>query len=92
MILDGVDALPHDVVLEVEQLEAREQVLDEAADAHRQRHVAHRHRVHGEPAELLGNIGEREQILFDGDVEGVSVLEIDGNCDMTVLIHVPLNS
>src|SRR5262249_22967438 len=33
-VLDGVHALPQDVVLEVEHLEASVQVLDEAADAH----------------------------------------------------------
>lgn len=92
MILDSVDAPPHEVVLEIEKLEASEQVLDEAADAYRQRHVAHRHRIHGEPAELLGDIGEREQILFDGDVERVLVLEVNGNYDMTVLVNVSPSS
>lgn len=79
MILDSVHTLAHNVILKVQQLEAREKVLYELADLQCQRHVAHGDRVHGEPAELIGDIGERQQILFDGDVEGVAVLDVDGH-------------
>ena len=79
MVLDPVDPSAQGVVLQVQQLEAREQILDEPADPEGEVDVAHRHRVHREAAKLLGDIGHSQQVLLDGDVEGISILDVDGN-------------
>lgn len=76
IVLDGVGPLPQDVVLEVEELEAGEQVLDEGADDERQLEVAERDGVGGEAGQLLGQLGEGEEVLLEGEVEGVAVLEV----------------
>jgi len=78
-ILDRVDPLPQDVVLEVEHLEAGVEVLDEGADPHRQLRVAEGHRVHSQAAELVDVGDEGQQVVLDGDVEGVAVFEVDGH-------------
>lgn len=79
IILDGIGPLPQDVVLEVEQLEAGKQVLDEGADGQRQLKVAEGDGVGGQAGELRRHLGQREEVLLDGDVEGVAVLEVGGH-------------
>lgn len=37
-------------------------------------------RVGGEAGELVGELGEGGEVLLEGDVEGVSVLEVNGDC------------
>lgn len=36
--------------------------------------------VGGEAGELVGELGEGGEVLLEGDVEGVGVLEVNGNC------------
>lgn len=36
--------------------------------------------VGGEAGELVGQLGEGGEVLLKGDVEGVGVLEVDGDC------------
>ena len=55
------------------------QVLDKGADLHGHGSVAQRHRVDSQPAEVVNNVDQAEQVLLDGDVEGVTVLEVDGD-------------
>ena len=76
---DAVCALADDVVLEVEQLEAGEEVLDEGADGEGQLEVAEGDGVCGEAGEVLGEVDEGEEVLFYGDVEGVAVFEVGGD-------------
>lgn len=76
-VLDRVDALAQNVVLEVEHLEPGMQVAHEAADAHRHGRVTQRHRVDGQPAELVHDADETQQVFFDGDVESVAIFEVD---------------
>lgn len=78
-VLDRVDALTQDVVLQIEHLEAGVEILDEGADLDCHLVVAQRDRVHGQSAQLIDDRDECEQILLDGDVERVLVLEVDGN-------------
>lgn len=79
MILDTVDALTQKVIFEVEDLEAGEDVLDKSGDADGEVRVAEGDGVGGETAEFLGQIDEGEEVLLDGEVEGVAVLEVDGD-------------
>lgn len=82
VILYSVDALAEDVVLEVQQLEPGEEVLDETADLDREGEVAQRDRVGGQAGELARHVGEGEEVLLDGEVEGVTVLEVNRDCAM----------
>lgn len=79
VVLDSVDPLPQRVVLEVQQLEASVHVPNKAGDAHGQLVVAQGDGVSGQTAELLGDVGQGEEVLLDGDVEGIFVLEVDGD-------------
>ena len=79
MVFDAVDAFAEEVVLEVEDLEAGEDVLDEGGDAQGEIWVAQRDCVGGQAAEFLGEIDEGEEVFLNGDVEGIAVLEVDGN-------------
>jgi hypothetical protein len=56
------------------------QVLDKPADLHSHGSVAQRHRVDRQPAEVVNNGDQAQQVLLDGDVERVAVFEVDGNC------------
>lgn len=76
LVFDAVCALANDVVLEVEQLESREQVLDEGADGEGELEVAEGDAVCGEAGEVLGEVDEGEEVFFYGDVEGVAVFEV----------------
>lgn len=76
VVLDGIGALAENVVFEVEQLEAGEDVLDKGADDHGQVKVAVGDGVCGEARQVLRQVGEGEEILLDGEVEGVAVLEV----------------
>jgi hypothetical protein len=79
VILDAVDLPAYDVVLQVQQLEPGEQVLDELADANRKFDISQGDRVHGQAAELLGEVGHGENVFLNGNVKGVSVFEVDGD-------------
>ena len=52
-------------------------VLDELADAHRRRVVGESDTVCGEAGEFLNQIGHGEEVVFDGEVEGVGRCEVD---------------
>lgn len=76
MVLDRIDALPQDVVLEVQQLEAGVQVLDEVADLDSELVVTKGNRVDCQPGKLVREGCNRQQVLLDGDVECVAVREV----------------
>lgn len=80
VVLDRVAALPQNVVLEVEQLEAGKQVLDKGRNGQRQGKVAVRDGVGGEARQVLREVRQGEEVLLDGEVEGVAVLEVRGDC------------
>lgn len=79
VVLDGVGPLAENVILEVEQLESGKEVLEEGADGQRQGKVAESDGVCGEAAELLRQVRHGEQVLLDGEVEGVAVLDVGGH-------------
>ncbi len=60
-------------------METGEDVLDKGGDAEREIWVAECDGVGGQAAEFLGEIDEGEEVFLDGDVEGVAVLEVDGD-------------
>ena len=62
-------------------MEARVNILDELADLQRPLVVAQGDRVDGQPGKLFDERDEGLQVLLDGDMERVLVLEIDRNCD-----------
>lgn len=76
VVLYGVGPLAQDVVLEVEQLEAGKEVPDEGADDGGELKVAEGDGVCGEAGEVRGQLGEGEEVLLEGEVEGVPVLEV----------------
>lgn len=80
LVLYAVSALADDVVFEVEQLEAGEEVLDEGADGEGKLEVAEGDGVCGEAGEVLGEIDEGEEVFFYGEVEGVAVFEVCWDC------------
>ena len=53
-------------------------VLDEAADLQWPRVVAQCHAVGGKAGQLVEGGCEREQVVFDGEVEGVGGFELVG--------------
>ena len=79
IVLDSVSPLSQNVIFEIQQLKARKQVLEKRANGERQLKVAKRNGVGGQATELLGQVGEGEQVLFNGEVEGVAVLEVGGH-------------
>lgn len=79
VVLYAVGALADDVVFEVEQLEAGEEVLDEGADGEGQLEVAEGDCVCGEAGEVRGEVGEGEEVFFYGEVEGVAGFEVCGD-------------
>lgn len=80
VVLDGVGALAQNVVLEVEQLEARKEVLDKGADGQGQVKVAEGDGVGGQARQVLRQVDDGQEVLFYGDVEGITVLEVCGDC------------
>lgn len=76
VVLYAVGALADDVVLEVEQLEAGEEVLCEGADDEGQLEVAEGDCVCGEAGEVRGEVCEGEEVFFYGEVEGVAGFEV----------------
>lgn len=81
VILDSVSPLPQDVVLEVQQLEPGEEVLDKGADDEGQVEIAEGDGVGGQAGEFLGELGEGEEILLEGEVEGVAVFDVSGDAE-----------
>lgn len=77
MILDSITLPAQHVVLEVEELKAGEEVLDESADADGEVNIAHGDGVHGETAELVCQVRQGEDVLLNSDVKGIAVLEVD---------------
>jgi hypothetical protein len=61
-------------------------ILDELADLKRSLIVSQRNRVNGKTGKLFDHRDQRLKILLDRDVESVSVLEIDGNCRLLVMV------
>ena len=55
-------------------------VLDEVADLNRKLVVSQGDRVDGQPGKLVSQAGDGKEVLLDGDVEGILVLEVDGDC------------
>lgn len=84
LVLYAVSALADDVILEVEQLEAGEEVLDEGADGEGKLEVAEGDGVCGEAGEVLGEVNKGEEIFFYGEVEGVAVFEVCWDCAWSV--------
>lgn len=80
IILDGIRALAQDVVLEVQQLEPGEQILDEPADNEGQLKVAVGDGVGGQTGELVSQVRQGEEVLLDGEVEGIAVLQVGWDC------------
>ena len=54
-------------------------ILDELADLQRTLVVAQGDGVDGESCQLLDERDQRLEILLDGDMEGVLILEVDGD-------------
>lgn len=75
-VFDAVDALAQRIVLEVEQEEASEELLDERLDLDSLVKILECNAVGRETAELVAEHGEGGEVLFDGDMEGVPILEI----------------
>jgi len=61
-------------------------VLDELADLQRTLVVAQSHGVDGQTRELFDERDQGLQVLFDRDVEGITVLEVDGNYGVLELV------
>lgn len=80
VVLDRIRPLAKDVILQIEELEPGKKILDEGTDGEGKGEVAQRDRVCGQAREILGEVGERQEILLDGEVESVCGLEIGGDC------------
>lgn len=86
LVLYAVCALANNIVLEVEQLEPRKEVLDEGADGEGELEVPQGDGVCGEAGEVLGEVDEGEEVFFDGDVEGVAVFEVSWDFFFSLLV------
>lgn len=84
MVFDSVYPLAQNVVLEVEQLETGVDVLDKAADLNSELIVAQCDRVDGQPGQLVRQGRDRQQVLLDGDMEGIAVFQVHGHCGRQV--------
>jgi hypothetical protein len=93
-VLESITAAAQAVVLEVEDLESREQVLDKLIDENRTLIVTERDGVAGKARlgllacrlprfgftyQLFDQRDERLQVLLECEVELVALLEVDGN-------------
>lgn len=54
-------------------------VLHEAADLQRSSKIPQRHRVGRQACELFDGRCQSEEVVFDGDMEGIRVFEVDGD-------------
>ena len=54
-------------------------ILDEPANLQRSAKITERHRIGSQASELLDRARQCKQIVFDRNVEGVSVSEVDGD-------------
>lgn len=86
VVLDAITSTPQRVVLQVQDLEARVYVFDELADLQRPLIVAQGDRVDGQSCKLFNKRYEGLEILLNGDVEGVLVLEINRNCAVSLAL------
>ena len=87
IILDSIGTLAQNIVLEVEDLEPGEQVLDKRANNERHVKVTEGNGVGGQARQILRQVGEGEEIFLNGDVEGVIVLEVRGDCEIISNVH-----
>lgn len=85
MVLYAVRLPAQQVILEVEQLESGVDVLDEVADLNSKLVVAQGDRVDSQAGQFIRQAGDGQQILLDGDVEFVTVLEVYGNWEKVLV-------
>jgi hypothetical protein len=78
-VLDSIAPLPQYIVLQIEQLEARKEILDEIVDLEGTVVVAQRDRVDGQTGEFFDHRNQGEQVFFDGKVKFVFIFKVDGN-------------
>jgi len=81
VILDGIGSLAEDVVLEVEKLEPSKEILDEPADNERKLKISVGNSVGSQTGQLVGEVRQRQEVLLDGEVESVTVLEVCRDCE-----------
>jgi hypothetical protein len=81
LVLDAIAALPQRIVLQVKNLEPSMHVLDELGNLHRPPVVAESDRVPGQARQLVEQRDQRLQVLLDGEVESVAVLEVGGHAE-----------
>lgn len=76
IVLDRIRPLAKYIILQVQQLETREQILDEGGYGEGQVEVAEGDGVGGQTGELRGHVGEGEEVLLESQVKGVLVFDI----------------
>lgn len=86
VILDSIGSLAEDVILEVEKLEPGKKILDEPANNERKFKVSVGNSVGSQTGQLVGEVCQRQQVLLDGEVEGVTILEVCRNCEWSAWV------
>jgi hypothetical protein len=81
LVLDTIAPLPQRIVLQVQDLESSVHILDELGNLHRPPVVAESDRVPGQTRQLVEQRDQGLQVLLDGEVESVAVLEVGGHAE-----------
>lgn len=79
-VLDTIAAAPQGVVLQIQDLEAGVHVLNELTDLEGPLIIAQGNRVDGQSRKLFYERDQGLEVLLNGDMECVLVLEINRNC------------
>ena len=76
LVLDAIATLAQRVVLQVQDLEPSVHLLDELGNLHRPPVITESDRIPRETRQLVQQRDQALQVLFDGEVESVAVLEV----------------
>lgn len=76
LVLDAIAALTQRVVLQVQNLEPSVHLLNKLSNLHRPAVVAQRNRIPRQTRQLVEQRNQTLQVLLDGEVESVAVLEV----------------
>lgn len=67
-------------------MEPSEKILDERANNERKLKVSVGNSVGSQTGELIGQVRQREEIFLDGEVEGVTILEVCRDWEMSIWV------
>lgn len=81
LILNPIAPLPERIILEIQNLKPGMHILDKPRNLYRPSIIPQRDRIPGQPRQLIQQRNQTLQVLLDGEVEGIAILEIHGHAE-----------